>query len=157
MHRLLIAVPFLLAACAPGENASLQGCKTMSSTADIPVTSLIDTLQLRRTASGLGIEELREGTGRMAEAGNVVAVHYTGWLTDGSKFDSSRDRGEVITFVLGRGQVIAGWEEGLAGMKVGGRRKLEIPPALGYGDAGNGAVIPPRATLIFDVEMCWVK
>ena len=84
-------------------------------------------------------------------------MHYTGWLTDGTKFDSSRDRGEVYAFPLGRGQVIAGWDEGLAGMKVGGRRKLVIPPALAYGDAGNSGVIPPSATLIFDVEMCWVK
>ena len=93
----------------------------------------------------------------MAEPGNMVAVHYTGWLTDGSKFDSSRDRGEVYIFPLGRGQVIAGWDEGVAGMKVGGRRKLVIPAALGYGDAGNSGVIPPRATLVFDVELCGVK
>ncbi len=129
----------------------------MSSTANIPVTSTVDTAQIKRTASGLGIEELLEGSGRMAEPGNMVAVHYTGWLTDGSKFDSSRDRGEVYIFPLGRGQVIAGWDEGVAGMKVGGRRKLVIPAALGYGDAGNSGVIPPRATLVFDVELCGVK
>ena len=128
----------------------------MSSTANIPVTSAIDTLQLKRTASGLGIQELREGTGRVAEAGNVVAVHYTGWLTDGTKFDSSRDRGEVYTFPLGRGQVIAGWDEGLAGMKVGGRRKLVIPASLGYGNVANGQ-IPAGSTLVFDVELCGVK
>jgi len=157
MRRLLLAVPFLLAACAPGENASFQGCKTMSSTANIPVTSTVDTLQLKRTASGLGIEELLDGSGRVAEVGNIVAVHYTGWLTDGTKFDSSRDRGEVYIFPLGRGQVIAGWDEGVAGMKVGGRRKLVIPPALGYGDVGSGGVIPPKATLVFDVELCGVK
>ena len=129
----------------------------MSSTANIPVTSTVDTLLLRRTASGLGIQELLEGTGRTAEARNMVAVHYTGWLTDGTKFDSSRDRGDVYVFPLGQGRVIAGWDEGVAGMKVGGRRKLVIPAALGYGDAGTGGVIPPGATLVFDVELCGVK
>jgi len=128
----------------------------MSSTANIPVTATVDTDRIKRTASGLGIEELLEGTGRTAEAGNVVAVHYTGWLTDGTKFDSSRDRGEVYVFPLGRQQVIAGWDEGVAGMKVGGRRKLVIPPALGYGNIANGR-IPAGSTLVFDVELCGVK
>jgi FKBP-type peptidyl-prolyl cis-trans isomerase FkpA len=158
MRRLLIVVPVLLAACSPGENAAYLGCKTMSSSADIPVTSKVDTDQIKRTASGLGIEELLIGSGPVAEAGSMVAVHYTGWLTDGSKFDSSRDRGDVLTFSLGRGQVITGWDEGLAGMKVGGRRKLVIPPQLGYGEAGaGGGLIPPGATLVFDVELCAVK
>ena len=129
----------------------------MSSTANIPVTSKVDTQLIKRTASGLGFEELLEGSGRVAEAGNLVAVHYTGWLTDGSEFDSSRKRGEVFIFNLGRGQVIGGWDEGVAGMKVGGRRKLVIPPALGYGAAGAGSAIPPGATLVFDVELCGVK
>jgi FKBP-type peptidyl-prolyl cis-trans isomerase FkpA len=130
----------------------------MSSTANIPVTPRVDTQLIQRTSTGLGIEELLVGSGRVAEPGNMVAVHYTGWLTDGSKFDSSRDGGGVLTFTLGRGQVIAGWDEGLEGMKVGGRRKLVIPPQLGYGDAGaGGGLIPPGATLVFDVEMCAVK
>lgn len=157
MRRILAALPLLLAACAPGENASFQGCKTMSSTANIPVTSGIDSLQLKRTASGLGIQELLEGTGKTAEPGSMVAVHYTGWLTDGSKFDSSRDKGEVLVFSIARGQVIAGWDEGVAGMRVGGRRKLVIPSQLGYGAQGNGGVIPPGATLVFDIELCGVK
>ena len=156
MRLLLLTTPILLAACAPGENASFQGCRTMSSTANIPVTATVDTDRIKRTASGLGIEELLEGSGRTAEAGNVVAVHYTGWLTDGTKFDSSRDRGEVYVFPLGRQQVIAGWDEGVAGMKVGGRRKLVIPPALGYGNSANGP-IPAGSTLVFDVELCGVK
>src|SRR5690348_7882669 len=111
MRRLLLVAPILLAACSPGQNASFQGCKTMSSTADIPVNATVDTTKLLRTASGLGIEELRTGTGVTAQAGNVVAVHYTGWLTDGTEFDSSRRRGQVYVFPLGRQQVIAGWDE----------------------------------------------
>jgi len=157
MRRLLLATPLLLAAaCSPGQNASFQGCKTMSSTADIPVNATVDTTKLLRTASGLGIEELLVGTGVTAQAGNMVAVHYTGWLTNGTKFDSSRDRGQVYVFPLGRQQVIAGWDEGVAGMKVGGRRKLVIPPALGYGGEPNGP-IPAGSTLVFDVELCGVR
>jgi len=129
----------------------------MSNSADIPVTSTVDTTQLKRTASGLGIEELRVGTGVVAEPGRTVSVHYTGWLTDGREFDSSRRRNELLSFRLGQGRVIAGWEEGVSGTKVGGRRKLVIPASLGYGDAGAGGVIPPGATLIFDVELCKVQ
>lgn len=157
MRHLLAVLPLLLVACAPGTNASFQGCKTMSATAKIPVTPAIDTLQLKRTASGLGIQDLLEGTGKTAEPGNMVSVHYTGWLTDGTKVDSSRDLGQVFTFMLGRGQVIAGWDEGVAGMKLGGRRKLLIPSQLGYGAQGSGSVVPPGATLVFDVELCGVK
>ena len=157
MRYSLLAPILLAAACSPGENASFKGCKTMSTNTDIPVVATVDSTQVKHTASGLGIQELREGTGRSAEAGNVVAVHYTGWLTDGSKFDSSRDRGDPLVFPLGRGQVIAGWDEGVAGMKVGGRRKLVIPARLGYGDQGAGGVIPPGATLVFDVELCGVR
>jgi len=129
----------------------------MSNTNDIPVNHLVDTTQIKHTLTGLGIQELRVGTGAVAEPGRSVSVHYTGWLTDGREFDSSRRRNELLSFPLGRGRVIAGWEEGVAGMKVGGRRKLVIPAELGYGDAGAGGVIPPGATLIFDVELCKVQ
>ncbi len=96
---------------------------------------------------------MRVGTGATARSGQDVVVHYTGWLTDGRKFDSSRDRGDPFAFGLGAGQVIAGWDEGVAGMQVGGLRKLTIPPQLGYGEFGAGGVIPPNATLVFEVEL----
>jgi FKBP-type peptidyl-prolyl cis-trans isomerase FkpA len=113
------------------------------------------------TASGLQIEELAIGSGNSATAGQKVSVHYTGWLTqngnNGTKFDSSHDRGEPFIFPLGKGHVIKGWDEGVAGMKVGGKRKLTIPPQLGYGARGAGGVIPPNATLVFEVELLDVK
>ena len=105
------------------------------------------------TASGLIIEELNIGIGAEAVAGQYVSVHYTGWLTDGTKFDSSKDRGDPFEFPLGAGHVIRGWDEGVQGMKVGGTRMLRIPPELGYGARGAGGVIPPNATLVFEVEL----
>jgi FKBP-type peptidyl-prolyl cis-trans isomerase len=102
------------------------------------------------------IEEIVVGNGNVAAKGNNVTVHYTGWLTDGKKFDSSKDRGDPFVFSLGRGQVIQGWDQGVAGMKVGGKRKLTIPPDLGYGARGAGGVIPPNATLVFEVELLGV-
>ncbi len=105
------------------------------------------------TASGLVIEDTLVGEGDPAVAGKYVTVHYTGWLTDGNKFDSSKDRDEPFEFALGARHVIAGWDEGVQGMKVGGVRKLTIPPHLGYGARGAGGVIPPNATLIFEVEL----
>jgi FKBP-type peptidyl-prolyl cis-trans isomerase FkpA len=107
----------------------------------------------KMTDSGLKYEDLAEGDGPAAAAGQKVSVHYTGWLTDGRKFDSSLDRNEPFSFPLGRGMVIRGWDEGVAGMKVGGRRRLTIPPQLGYGSRGAGGVIPPNATLVFEVEL----
>ncbi|HEX5126301.1 MAG TPA: FKBP-type peptidyl-prolyl cis-trans isomerase [Rhodocyclaceae bacterium] len=105
------------------------------------------------TASGLIIEDSVIGTGAEAQAGQDVVVHYTGWLLDGTKFDSSKDRDDPFMFQLGGRQVIAGWDEGVQGMKIGGTRKLTIPPALGYGARGAGGVIPPNATLVFEVEL----
>lgn len=105
------------------------------------------------TASGLVIEEVLLGEGAEACAGQTVSVHYTGWLTNGSKFDSSKDRNEPFEFPLGARHVIAGWDEGVQGMKIGGKRKLTIPPDLGYGARGAGGVIPPNATLVFEVEL----
>lgn len=109
------------------------------------------------TESGLKYEELETGDGDTAEAGQQVTVHYTGWLEDGTKFDSSLDRNNPFQFKLGMGMVIAGWDEGVAGMQVGGKRKLTIPADLGYGERGAGGVIPPNATLIFDVELLAVN
>ena len=101
----------------------------------------------------LKIEELKVGTGAEAKTGDEVQVHYTGWLTDGTKFDSSVDRGQPFSFTLGVGMVIRGWDEGVVGMKVGGKRKLTIPAHMGYGARGAGGVIPPNATLVFEVEL----
>jgi len=103
------------------------------------------------------IEELTVGTGAAATAGQHVTVHYTGWLTDGTKFDSSKDRGDPFDFPLGKGHVIKGWDEGVAGMQIGGKRKLTIPPAMGYGARGAGGVIPPNAVLVFEVELLALK
>jgi peptidylprolyl isomerase len=113
------------------------------------------------TASGLQITDIKVGTGATPKTGQICVMHYTGWLyingIKGKKFDSSVDRGEPFEFPIGRGRVIRGWDEGVATMKVGGKRTLIIPPALGYGASGAGGVIPPNATLIFDVELLAVK
>ena len=108
-------------------------------------------------AGTLEVEDLQEGTGTEATAGRTVSVHYTGWLTDGKKFDSSVDRGTPFAFRLGGGEVIRGWDQGVAGMKVGGKRRLTIPPEMGYGARGAGGAIPPNATLVFEVELLEIR
>ena len=110
-----------------------------------------------KTQSGLDFIEVVEGKGKQAEAGKTVAVHYTGKFQDGRVFDSSVSRGEPIEFTLGQGMVIRGWDEGIAMMRVGGKAQLIIPPDLAYGEKGAGGVIPPNATLVFDVELVSVK
>jgi peptidylprolyl isomerase len=116
---------------------------------------------MQTTASGLQYDDTVMGSGKRAEAGRTVSVHYTGWLYEngakGKKFDSSVDRNEPFEFPIGQGRVIRGWDEGVATMKIGGKRTLIIPPALGYGARGAGGVIPPNATLIFDVELLGLK
>ncbi len=102
-------------------------------------------------------EDVTVGSGAEAAKGDAVEVHYTGWLTNGTKFDSSKDRGRPFSFTLGAGQVIKGWDEGVKGMKIGGVRKLTIPPEMAYGDRGAGGVIPPKAELVFEVELLKIK
>jgi FKBP-type peptidyl-prolyl cis-trans isomerase FkpA len=116
-----------------------------------------DDLDVIETGSGLKYQEFIVGDGAEAAAGQTAVVHYTGWLTDKSKFDSSKDRGDLFEFPLGEGRVIRGWDEGVAGMKIGGTRLLIIPPELGYGERGAGGVIPPGATLVFEVELHGLK
>ena len=119
--------------------------------------SMAESNQEVTTPSGLKYVDQVVGTGEVAVAGKTANVHYTGWLENGKKFDSSVDRGQPFSFPLGAGRVIKGWDEGVQGMKVGGKRKLTIPSDLGYGSRGAGGVIPPNATLVFDVELLGVR
>lgn len=145
MPKLLVA---LLLACAAAIAPS--GCKKNAGSAG--------GVGAGAKAGGLGVEDVKPGEGIVAVSGNTVSVHYTGRLTDGKKFDSSYDRGQPIEFLLGSGMVIKGWDNGIQGMKVGGKRKLTIPPELAYGTRGTpDGLIPPNATLVFDVELVAVK
>jgi len=132
--------------------AWLSACNNNQAPATTGTTATEVTMQ-----DGLKYTDDQVGTGAVATAGKTAVVHYTGWLLDGTKFDSSRDRNQPFSFPLGAGQVIKGWDEGVAGMKVGGKRTLIVPPALGYGARGAGSVIPPNATLKFEVELLDVR
>ncbi len=163
--RPLLAIALTLAACArPSNDAATEPAtevaQTQTAAAAAPPEMKgpeMDTFSmpanLETTPSGLQYSIDRPGTGASPSAGQIVSVHYTGWLTNGSKFDSSRDRGTPFEFPLGQGRVIQGWDEGVAAMKIGEKRTLVIPANLGYGDRGAGGVIPPNATLVFQVEL----
>jgi len=154
MHKfilvpMIVVISAILAfayGCGNSEKSGTPGAASPSSPAKV-------NGQPTTTASGLQYWDMVVGTGAAAVSGKPVSVHYTGWLTSGEKFDSSVDRGKPFIFTLGAGEVIKGWDEGVAGMKAGGKRQLRIPPSLGYGESGAGGAIPPNATLIFDVEL----
>jgi len=165
MRIRLLSSPLLKNVCASlavAASAALLSAFAVPSAAQTPITQ--GNSKLDATPNDLQKVEVKQGTGTEASSGKAVVVHYTGWLYDttkpnshGAKFDSSRDRNEPFGFVLGAGRVIKGWDDGVAGMKVGGQRTLVIPPQMGYGARGAGGVIPPNATLIFDVELLEVK
>jgi FKBP-type peptidyl-prolyl cis-trans isomerase len=141
--------PAVASSGAPSTGAPNQ---TEVKIAEAPLTNMSDS-EIKETGTGLKYQVITAGTGATPKKGDTVVVHYTGTLEDGTKFDSSRDRNSPFSFKLGVGQVIKGWDEGLADMRVGDCRTLIIPPDLGYGARGAGGVIPPNATLIFDVEL----
>ena len=159
----------LAVGCASSHSAAVQDkpATTTAAVAPAPATTPATTpgpvpaptqeAKVHTLPSGLVYEDLVVGEGQVAEAGQTATVHYTGWLTDGTKFDSSLDRGDPFQFALGAGQVIRGWDEGVQGMRIGGKRKLTIPSDLGYGSRGAGGVIPPNATLVFEVELLGLK
>ncbi|HKT58796.1 MAG TPA: FKBP-type peptidyl-prolyl cis-trans isomerase [Gemmatimonadales bacterium] len=148
MRRLLVLLAVVVAAARCHREGASKGFSASLG---------VDTTKMTKAPSGFWYSDVALGQGDSAVAGRTVTVHYTGWLPDGTKFDSSRDRGEPFAFTLGAGQVITGWDEGVKGMKVGGRRKLVLPPQLAYGEVGAPPAIPPHATLVFDVEVLKVE
>ena len=157
---LVLALGIAVVGCAhQGTATSTTSGSTVTATTTTPSTTPAptptpDAGKEVTLPSGLKYVDMKVGDGAIAESGMTASVHYTGWLTDGTKFDSSVDRGQPFSFKIGAGNVIRGWDEGVQGMRVGGKRKLTIPPDLGYGAAGTpGGPIPPNATLVFDVEL----
>ena len=161
MSRDILAILLLIGSGSSGSGAlsatavASEAGKAMEPSKDAPGKDAAKDAAGKEivTPSGLKYTDLKMGAGAEAKAGDAVQVHYTGWLVDGTKFDSSRDSNRPFRFKLGAGQVIKGWDEGVAGMRVGGKRKLTIPAELGYGRQGAGSVIPPGATLVFEVEL----
>jgi peptidylprolyl isomerase len=157
---LALAAPAALAQQKPAGKADATKAAPAAANAAAPEAAKKES-KMVKTESGLGYEDIVVGTGASPATGQTCVMHYTGWLwvneAKGTKFDSSVDRGEPFEFPIGRGRVIKGWDEGVATMKVGGKRTLLIPPQLGYGDRGAGGVIPPGATLLFEVELLGLK
>jgi hypothetical protein len=156
---LAVAALLLAVGCGGGGEASGGAASGAADTGfgDCSAAAHYDSTAMQRTADGLQMQDFADGSGPAAETGDSVDVHYTGCLTNGQKFDSSYDRGEPYSFRLGTGSVIPGWDEGLQGMRPGGKRRLVIPADLGYGTRGAGSVIPPNSTLIFDVQLVAVN
>jgi FKBP-type peptidyl-prolyl cis-trans isomerase len=154
MAKYFVAIAVILAMTAAFAFAQSATGKSTAPSTNAPTKVTGDGV---KTDSGLQYWDMRVGNGEMAKEGSHVRVHYTGWLTTGKKFDSSVDAGTPFDFTIGNGEVIKGWEEGVAGMKVGGKRQLRIPPALGYGAEGSPPDIPPNATLIFDIKLLGVQ
>jgi peptidylprolyl isomerase len=154
-------LPKLLVACSVTVSLALPACADEKPATAAPATADKKESKMKTTPSGLQYEDTVEGTGASPKAGQTCVMHYTGWLfenkTKGKKFDSSLDRGQPFEFPIGQGRVIQGWDEGVATMKVGGKRTLVIPPSIGYGARGAGGVIPPNATLLFEVELLGLK
>lgn len=147
----------LLAACGERGRAVPEGVTGEPREVTYAPGLGVDLDAMTHSPSGLYFEDLVQGSGPPATAGDRVVVHYDAWLANGEKFDSSRNAGQPLTFTLGTGEVISGWDEGVAGMQAGGRRRLVIPPGLAYGEAGAGGVIPGNATLVFEVEMLEIR
>jgi FKBP-type peptidyl-prolyl cis-trans isomerase len=158
--RIAILLCLVLTACGGERKAAPQASSEAPASSGSATTFApqlgVDMASMTKTPSGLAYKDVKVGDGAEAKAGQMATVHYTGWLPNGTKFDSSRDRGEPFAFPIGAGQVIKGWDEGVAGMHVGGRRLLVIPASLGYGESGSDP-IPPNSTLVFDVELLGVK
>ena len=157
------AVSWIFVACSCAASLALPARADEKTTPAVPAAAAAGKKEskMKTTPSGLQYEDTQEGTGASPKTGQTCVMHYTGWLWEngakGRKFDSSLDRGQPFEFPLGQGRVIKGWDEGVATVKIGGKRTLLIPPGLGYGARGAGGVIPPNATLLFEVELLGVK